>query len=68
VLAPLRAGEGVHVHSAAGLGRTGTVAALLLMALGDSPETVMNRVRAVRPGTVETVEQSALVFEPGNRS
>lgn len=66
LLARLRAGEGVLLHCAAGLGRTGTMAATLLKALGDDGETAIARVRQARPGTIETAAQEAFVrtFEP----
>lgn len=66
LLAQLRAGEGVLVHCAAGLGRTGTMVAALLKALGDEGATAIARVRQARPGTIETAAQEAFVkaFEP----
>lgn len=57
----LAQGERVLVHCAAGLGRTGTVAAALLVAQGLEPQAAIDRVREVRPGTLETVEQEAFV-------
>ena len=47
----------VLLHCAAGLGRTGTVAAKLLIASGVLAPQALARVRAVRPGTVETAAQ-----------
>ena len=47
----------VLLHCAAGLGRTGTVAARLLIASGVPAPQALARVRAVRPGTVETAVQ-----------
>ena len=48
----------VLLHCAAGLGRTGTVAAKLLIASGVPAPQALARVRAVRPGTVETAAQA----------
>jgi protein-tyrosine phosphatase len=55
----LRAGGRVLIHCRAGLGRTGTVAARLLLETGaaPSPEAAMVRVRAARPGAIETAAQ-----------
>lgn len=61
VLARLHAGEGVLVHCAAGLGRTGTMVATLLKALGDDGDSAIARVRQVRPGTIETRTQEDFV-------
>ncbi len=53
----LRLGFDVLVHCRGGLGRAGTVAARLLVELGACPDEAMRRVRAVRPGAIETEEQ-----------
>lgn len=50
-------GENVLVHCRGGLGRAGTIAALLLIERGDSAEEAAERVRAVRPGAIETSVQ-----------
>jgi ADP-ribosylglycohydrolase len=53
----LDAGKRILVHCRGGLGRAGTMAALLLIERGDSAEQAMARVREARPGAIETVAQ-----------
>lgn len=63
LVARLRADERVLVHCAAGFGRTGTMVATLLKALDGDGQSAIARVRAARPGTIETAAQSAFVVE-----
>ena len=58
----LAAEEGVAVHCAAGLGRTGTVIACYLVHEGYAPAEAIAHVRSRRPGSVETGEQQAIVY------
>jgi ADP-ribosyl-[dinitrogen reductase] hydrolase len=55
--AHLLAGRKVFVHCRGGLGRSGTVAARLLIELGETPAAALARVRAVQPAAVEVAEQ-----------
>ena len=57
----LRSGRDVLVHCRGGLGRAGTIGARLLIELGMDPATAIRRVRAVRPGAIETPEQEKYV-------
>jgi ADP-ribosyl-[dinitrogen reductase] hydrolase len=57
----LRAGERVLVHCRGGLGRAGTVAAMLAIDAGRSPDEAIVAVRRVRPGAIETAEQVRFV-------
>jgi ADP-ribosyl-[dinitrogen reductase] hydrolase len=58
----LRNGSGVVVHCRGGLGRAGTIASRLLIELGMAPKTAIERVRAVRPGAIETRAQEQYVL------
>lgn len=51
----------VGVHCLAGLGRTGTMIACLLVSRGTGPEAAIAQVRAARPGSVQTAAQERAV-------
>ncbi|MDW3116926.1 MAG: ADP-ribosylglycohydrolase family protein [Roseovarius pacificus] len=57
----LARGQRILLHCRGGLGRTGLVAALLLMDLGLGSDDAMRRIRSVRPGAIETKEQETHV-------
>ena len=57
----LRAGEKILIHCKGGLGRTGTVAARLLVELGLEPEEAIRRIRQARPGSFEREAQEEYV-------
>lgn len=53
----LNQGHSIFIHCRGGLGRAGTIASLLLIEKGSSPANAIARVRAARPGAVETKAQ-----------
>lgn len=57
----LRDGFRIFVHCKGGIGRAGTIAARLLIELGDDPASAMARVREHRKGAIETSEQEDYV-------
>jgi ADP-ribosyl-[dinitrogen reductase] hydrolase len=61
----LRSGRDVLVHCRGGLGRTGTIAARLLIELGMDTATAIRQVRAARPGAIETPGQQRYVLAVG---
>ncbi len=50
-------GERIAIHCRAGVGRSGTIAARVLIERGLDAATALARVRAARPGAVETAPQ-----------
>lgn len=62
LLTDSREGQSVVVHCRGGLGRAGMMAAKLLVMMGVDPRQAIERVRAVRPGAIETREQESYVL------
>ena len=58
----LTSGKSVLLHCFAGLGRAGTVAALLLIELGLDGQEAIEHVRHYRPGAIESQVQEALIM------
>jgi ADP-ribosyl-[dinitrogen reductase] hydrolase len=57
----LRRGGRVLLHCRGGLGRSGMIAARLLVEMGVDPEAAIASVRSARPGAIETAAQEAHV-------
>ena len=60
-------GRGVAVHCAAGRGRTGTVLAAYFVAKGVSADNAIQKVRSLRPGSIETQEQESAIRDFARR-
>ncbi|MFN4258230.1 MAG: dual specificity protein phosphatase 23 [Gemmataceae bacterium] len=58
---------GVAVHCEAGLGRTGVILATYFVSQGLSANDAIQRVRRLRPGSIETEEQAHAVVEYARR-
>jgi protein-tyrosine phosphatase len=61
-------GENIVVHCRGGLGRAGMISARLLVESGVEPNAAMKRVRATRPGAIETPQQEEWVRSVSPRS
>ncbi|MCC6002189.1 MAG: cyclin-dependent kinase inhibitor 3 family protein [Pararhodobacter sp.] len=61
----LDAGQNVLIHCRAGLGRSGTMGALLLVERGLPPQQAIDTVRAARPGAIETAAQARWLHDRG---
>lgn len=57
----------VAVSCYAGIGRTGTVLACYLVSRGSGPAEAIAEIRSLRPGSIQTPEQEAAVYEYAER-
>jgi|TARA_B100001939_G_scaffold16341_1_gene13710 protein-tyrosine phosphatase len=58
----LKEEKNIIIHCKAGLGRTGTIASLLLAKLGISTKDAVQYIRKYRPGSIDTDEQKNFVL------
>ena len=58
-----QSGMGVAVHCTAGKGRTGTILAAYFIDQGLSVDAAIRRVRELRRGSVETIEQEQALID-----
>lgn len=57
----IKSGSSIAIHCMGGLGRSGTVAAIILRDLGIPAQMAIDIVRQFRPGAIETKEQEIFV-------
>ena len=57
----IKQGDNVLVHCRGGLGRSGTIAALLLIEFGVPNDQAIIKVRNARPGAIDIAEQEEYV-------
>ena len=62
ILDDLRERRSIVVHGRGGRGRAGMIAAKLLVMMGEDAGTAIERVRAVRSGAIETIQQESYAF------
>lgn len=68
ICASLAAGERIILHCLAGLGRTGMMAARLLVDMGMAPDRAIIEVRRVRDRAIQTTEQAEYVHQFGKKT
>lgn len=64
---PIRNNEGVALHCRAGLGRTGTALAAILIWFGDAAEAAIGKVRRAQPLAIQSPAQSRFLHDFADR-
>lgn len=64
---PIRNNEGVALHCRAGLGRTGTALAAILIWFGDAAEAAIAKVRRAQPLAIQSLAQSRFLHDFADR-
>ncbi len=59
----LKNSQPIVVHCEAGLGRTGTIIAGYFITRGHTAQEAIDTIRKLRPGSIETEEQEAIIYE-----
>ena len=62
LLGAIKTDRSIAIHCMGGLGRSGTVAAIILADLGISVQSAIGVVRQFRPGAIETRAQENFVL------
>ena len=63
----LDSGDRILIHCRVGLGRTGLVAARMLVERGCDPRIAIRRIRSIRPHAIQTAEQERHVLNTTTR-
>ena len=64
---PIRNNQGLALHCRAGLGRTGTALALILVWFGDAADAAVAKVRRANPMAIQSEAQLRFVYDFANR-
>ena len=63
IIGMIKQGDNVLIHCKGGLGRSGTIAALILIELGISNDEAIIQVRQARPGAIDIADQEKYILQ-----